>query len=80
MKRSKKGQVTLELGLAFICVFLILLGGVKLCTWCIGRMVERQEDYEASPEYGREIATEKDTMGVEVDESDYQPLNLTTQF
>lgn len=78
MKRNNKAQVSLELGLAFVCAFIILLGGVKMCTWFIGRMVQRQEDYEASDAYGRVTATEKDTntIGVEVDESNYQKMDL----
>lgn len=62
--------------MAFVCAFLILLGGVKMCTWFIGSMVQRQEDYEASSAYGREIATEEGTIGVEVDESSYQKMDL----
>lgn len=76
MRRNNKAQVSLELGLAFVCAFILLLGGVKMCTWFIGRMVQRQEGYEASNAYGREIATEEGTIGVEVDESNYQKMDL----
>ena len=65
------GQVSLELGAAFICIFIILFASIKICTWVVGRMVVRQEDYEAS----RNSAT----IGVEVDESDtarYKKLDL----
>lgn len=76
MKQNNKAQVSLELGMAFVCAFLILLGAVKMCTWFIGSMVQRQEDYETSDGYGRTIATLNNTMGVEIDESDYQKLDL----
>lgn len=76
MRRNNKAQVSLELGMAFVCAFIILLGAVKMCTWFIGRMVQRQEDYETSDDYGRTTATLNNTMGVEVDESGYQKLDL----
>lgn len=65
--------------MAFVCAFLILLGAVKMCTWFIGRMVQRQEDYETSGDYGREVAGGRygsSQIGVEVDESGYQELDL----
>lgn len=43
-----QGQVTLELATAFICIFLLLIASVKLCTWFLGQMVVRQENYESS--------------------------------
>ena len=42
------GQISLELGAAFICIFLILLASVRIATWVVGRMVVRQEDYEST--------------------------------
>lgn len=72
------GQVSLELGTAFICIFLILLASVKICTWVVGRMVVRQEDFEKNPNYGR-VTAASTNIGVEVDESDptrYQSLNI----
>ena len=80
-----KGQVSLELAAAFICVFILLLASVKLCTWAVGRMVVRQEDFETDTEdrkYGRVTAGgggDPNKIGVEVDESNttrYQDLHF----
>ena len=50
---GKTGQVTLEIALSLICVFLLLWGSVKVFVWVNGRLVLRQEDYESSADYGR---------------------------
>ena len=72
--RRNRGQVSLELGAAFLCVFILLLASVKLCTWAVGRMVVRQEDFE-----GSRVEAGSTNIGVEVDESDsarYQELHF----
>lgn len=69
-----KGQVSLELGATFICIFLILLASVRICTWAVGKMVVRQEDYERS-----RIAAGSTNIGQEVDEKDttrYKKLDV----
>jgi Na+-transporting methylmalonyl-CoA/oxaloacetate decarboxylase gamma subunit len=74
MMRKKRAQISLELGLAFILIFMLLLAGVKLSVWLIGRMVDRQEDYERS----RAGATYQ-YLGAEVNESNsarYKPLKF----
>lgn len=71
---KNKGQVSLELGAAFICIFLILLASVRIATWVVGRMVVRQEDYERS-----RVSAASTNIGQEVDESDttrYKKLNI----
>lgn len=79
LKNKKgKGQVSLELGAAFICIFIILFATIKICTWVVGRMVVRQEDYETSANYGR-VTAGSANIGVEVDESDtarYKKLDI----
>jgi hypothetical protein len=47
-KLKAQGQVSLELGTAFVCILLLLVASAKLCTWLVGQMVVRQENYEAS--------------------------------
>jgi len=61
-----KGQSSLELALAIFCVFLLLLASVKLCTWAVGRLVVRQEDFEDT----RVEAGTPATIGEPIDESD----------
>lgn len=68
------GQVSLELGAAFVCIFLILLAGVRIATWVVGRMVVRQEDYERS-----RIVAGSTNIGQGVNESNparYKKLNV----
>ena len=79
---KNKAQISLELATAFFCIFLILLASVKICTWVVGRMVVRQEDYEGSGErqqYGR-VTAGSTNIGVEVDEESdttrYQKLDI----
>ena len=49
MKKNRlKAQVSLELGTAFVCIFLLLVAGAKLCTWLVGQMVTRQENYQTT--------------------------------
>lgn len=48
MQKKNKAQVSLELAGAIICIFILLLASVKLCTWAVGRMVVRQENFENS--------------------------------
>lgn len=69
-----KAQITLELATAFICVFILILASVKICTWAVGRMVVRQEDYEKS-----RIEATSTNIGKELDESNptrYQKLRF----
>jgi len=42
------GQVSLELGIAFVCIFLILMGSFNVCLWFITRFTIRQQGYEAT--------------------------------
>jgi len=67
--RRHKGQVSLEIATAFLCVFIILLASVKLCVWVVRYMVVRQEDFETSEEYGR-VTAGSTNIGVEINESD----------
>jgi len=72
--KKNKGQVSLELATAFFCILLILVASARLCTWAIGRMVVRQEDFENS-----RITAASTNIGVEVDESNparYQDLHF----
>lgn len=72
--KKANGQASLELATAIICIFLILIASAKLCTWAIGRMVVRQEDFENT-----RIIAANTNIGVEVDESSptrYQDLHF----
>lgn len=70
-KQTGKGQSSLELTVALIAAFILLLGTVKLFVWVNERMVLRQEDYEAT-----RVAAASDNPGVEVDESAYPLLDI----
>ena len=76
MFRSKRhrAQVSLELGTAFVLLFLLLFGSVNLARWLVARMAYRQQSYEGS----RASAT-SDHLGMEVDETNYRPLSFFGQ-
>lgn len=65
------GQSTLELTVAMIAVFILLLASVKLFVWVNERLVLRQEDYEAT-----RVAAASNNPGVQVDESGYPLLDI----
>jgi hypothetical protein len=73
--KKTKAQVSLELGLAFVCIFILLIASVRLSFWLVSRMVARQQDFEGS----RPRAT-SDLLGTEVDEPNssgrYPPLRF----
>jgi len=68
---KRKAQSTLELTVAMIAVFILLLASVKTFVWVNQRMVLRQEDYE-----GTRVAAASNNPGVQVDESDYPLLDI----
>lgn len=74
---GKKGQVTLEIALALTCIFLLLLGSMKIFLWANNRFIIRQEDYESDPTKGR-VAAGSSGSGAEVivDESAYPKLDI----
>lgn len=43
-----KAQVALEAAIAISCVLILLLGALKIFLWINQRVVQRQEDYEAT--------------------------------
>lgn len=47
-RNGKSAQASLEIALSLICVFLLLLGALKIFLWVNSRLVMRQEDYEKS--------------------------------
>ena len=69
--KGRKAQVSLELGTAFVLVFLLLFGSVNLARWLVSRMAGRQHEYEGS----RRSAT-YEYLGMEVDETNYRPLRF----
>lgn len=48
LRASLKSQSTLELTVALIAVFILLLGAIRLFIWLNERMVLRQEAFEAT--------------------------------
>jgi len=76
MFKRIKGQVSLELGAAFLCIFLLLLASVKLCVWLAGRMVTRQERYEAFRGSETLNRVDRSDIGHEVDESKLPKLHF----
>ena len=71
--KKSPAQVSLELALSLICVFLLLLGCLKVFVWVNSRLVMRQEDYERS-----RVSAGSGTSGQEtqVDESRYPKLDI----
>lgn len=67
----KRGQSTLELTVAMIAVFILLLASVKTFVWVNQRMVLRQEDFEAT-----RVTAASNNPGVQVDESGYPLLDI----
>jgi hypothetical protein len=67
LSKKIKAQISLELATAFVCILILLIASVKLCTWLAGQMVVRQENYENS----RAIATDPGHTG--------EPVNEPTQ-
>ena len=68
----KKGQATLEITVALVAVFTLLLGSTKILVWLNERMVLRQEAYESS----RVAAGRTGSGVVEVDESGFPELDI----
>lgn len=48
MIKKPSAQVSLELAVAFIGIFLLLLGALKIFVWVNQRLVLRQEAYDAT--------------------------------
>ena len=68
-----KAQSTLEITVALVAVFILLLGSTKILVWLNERMVLRQEAYESS-----RVAAGKAAPGVEVqvNESAFPELDI----
>ncbi|KPK98528.1 MAG: hypothetical protein AMJ95_04000 [Omnitrophica WOR_2 bacterium SM23_72] len=74
--KRRKAQVSLELGTAFVLIFLLLFASFNLARWIVGRLVLRQETYEAS----RQGASDPfQHLGAEDDESTAPPLRFFGQ-
>lgn len=69
--RGKKAQVTLEIALGLVCVFILLFGAVKIFMWANNRFIMRQEDYEKT-----RVTAGSSNPGLEVDESAYPKLDI----
>lgn len=68
---GRKAQVSLEIALSLICVFILLLGTLKVFVWVNSRLVMRHEDYEET----RVRAGRRSSM-VGLDESKYPKLDI----
>lgn len=68
---GKQAQVSLELALVLICVFLLLLGSLKVFFWVNERLVKRQRDFETS-----RVSAGSSGSEVLVDESGYPDLKI----
>jgi hypothetical protein len=83
IRRTSRGQSSLEMSAALILVLILLVGAVKLFLWLNASLVYRQSDYEKSrvaagstPLTGVSLTSQSDTKGVEVDESAYPKLDI----
>ena len=70
-KHPFKAQSTLEITVALVAVFILLLGSTKVFVWVNEQMVLRQEGYEST-----RVAAGSTNPGVQVDESGYPLLNI----
>lgn len=68
---KNNAQISLELGLAFVLIFLLLLASVKLSVWIVSTLMQRNDIYESS----RPGAT-YEHLGAEIDEDSLQPLRF----
>jgi hypothetical protein len=75
--RFRKGQVSLEMAVALISVFILLLGTLNLFIWLNKRFILRQRDYEYNPERGRVAAgNTTNAAEIQVNETGYLRLNI----
>lgn len=68
---SLTGQVSLEIALSLICVFLLLGGSLAIFLWANNRFILRQEDYEKT-----RVEAGSNEPGKEIDESKYPKLDI----
>lgn len=68
---KNKAQVSLEMGLALVGVFLLLVAVINVFTWVNKRLITRQQDYEKTRVRAGSSNTE-----VKVDESAYPKLDI----
>ncbi len=47
-RKSLLGQVSLEVSIALIGVFILGVASVKICSWFAGQLAFRQESYEST--------------------------------
>ena len=73
-QKTVTAQATIEVTLAFVCVLILLFASVKIFIWMAERMVQRQEDYEATRIQAASINTGE--PGVYVNESNYPKLDI----
>lgn len=71
--QPNKAQVSLETTLALICVFIILIGSLRVFLWVNKRMVSRQVDYESTAVSAASTASPAE---VPVDESQYPDIDI----
>jgi hypothetical protein len=63
--------------LAIVCIFILLLGSLKIFLWVNQRLVLRQEDYESNSEYGRvKAGSSSGEVGLRESSSPYPKLNI----
>ena len=65
------GQATLEVTVALIAVFILLLGTTQIFFWLNERMVLRQKAYESS-----RVAAGSSSSEIQVDESAFSLLDI----
>ncbi|MFH0827149.1 MAG: hypothetical protein V1923_04625 [Candidatus Omnitrophota bacterium] len=72
----RRAQISLELGTAFILIFILLFASVNLARWLVGRMVTRNLIYENSRASAGDPYR---NLGVEDSEADALPLRFFGQ-
>ena len=72
--KNKSSQVSIELTLAFIVVFMLFIASAKIFSWFCNSLAERQQAFEES----RVIRGSHQVQPGDVKDLDYQPspLNL----
>ncbi len=81
VRYNRKAQSTLELALAIVGIFILLLGSLKIFFWANNRFIMRQEDYENSPDYGRvKAGSSSDEVGLRESTSPYPKLDILGNY
>jgi len=75
---KRRAQASIEVTLAFICIFILLFGSIKIFIWFTERIVRRQEDYEQTRVLAGSLSKGQtlEQAGANLNESNYPKLDI----